>query len=78
MGFLSKLVGGVASATGLDDVFSIFKPKKPKYPKIPEPQIMPMADDETQKRARRRSIAAQLARKGRASTIMSQDRETLG
>ena len=71
LGSIGKLVGGVADVFGL-------KPSKPKYPKIPPPKVMPMADDETQKRAKRRSIAAQLARKGRASTIMTQDRETLG
>lgn len=36
----------------------------------PEPAL-PTADDEATKRARRRSIAAQLRRRGRASTILT-------
>ena len=55
----------------------ILNPKKPKYPDIPEPTVMPTANDDEQRKARRRAIAAQMARSGRASTIMS-DKETLG
>lgn len=36
-----------------------------------EPPVMPIADDEGARRARRRSIAAQLRRRGRQSTILS-------
>ena len=73
---------------GLGDVFktpkklydtfeSMISPKKPEYPDIPEPTVMPTANDDEQRKARRRAIAAQMARSGRASTIMS-DKETLG
>jgi len=55
----------------------ILNPKKPKMPNIPEPTVMPIANDDEQRKARRRAIAAQMARSGRASTIMS-NKETLG
>jgi hypothetical protein len=48
------------------------KPKAPGAPKAP-----PTADEDALKRARKRSMAAQQSRSGRASTYLS-DRETLG
>jgi hypothetical protein len=41
------------------------------------PVVMPLADDEAVKRARRKSIAAQMSRGGRNSTILS-DGDSLG
>lgn len=49
-------------------------------PKMPTPEkakVMPSPDDEAAKLARRKNIAAQKKRGGRASTILT-DRETLG
>jgi hypothetical protein len=42
------------------------------------PGIMPMADDAQVQAARKKSIAAQLQRSGRSSTMLSNDSETLG
>lgn len=42
-----------------------------------KPLEMPMPNDAAAKTAKRKSIAAQVARKGRASTILTQN-ETLG
>jgi hypothetical protein len=47
-------------------------------PAIQAPPVMPTPDDEAVKRARRRSLAAQLGRRGRQSTILSQGDDTLG
>jgi len=58
-------------------VGNILNPKNPKMPNVQEPTVMPTANDDEQRMARRRAIAAQMARSGRASTIMS-DKETLG
>ena len=42
-------------------------------PGIPAPVNMPMATDDQRAAARRRSIAQQIARRGRASTILTAD-----
>lgn len=53
------------------------KPDKVKSPKVKEPAVMPTPDDAEVQRARRRSLAAQRQRSGRASTVLSQG-ESLG
>lgn len=45
-------------------------------PTLPKPTVMPTADDEASRLAAQKSIADQLSRRGRASTILSDD--TLG
>ena len=46
---------------------------------VPAPElVMPIADDEAVKRARKRSIAAQLQRGGRESTILTTGSDSLG
>lgn len=52
-------------------------PKPPKQPTLPEAQVMPNQDEEEVRRARRRALARQYARRGRASTILT-NQETLG
>lgn len=54
--------------------------KKKKAAPAPEPGpvVMPLADDEAIMRAKKRSIASQLKRGGRSSTILSSSGETLG
>lgn len=54
--------------------------KKKKAEPVPErePQVMPMADDEAVRRARRRSILEQRSRSGRSSTMLTGDSESLG
>jgi len=61
----------------LEGIGDIINPKKPKYPKLPPEKVMPVGDEAEKRKARRRSIAQQRARSGRASTIMSQG-EKLG
>lgn len=64
------LAGGTA---GLLDSFG----KKKSSAAATGPIVMPLADDEAVARAKRLSIAQQLARGGRSSTILS-DQQTLG
>jgi hypothetical protein len=73
MGGLAKtaplgLVGGLAG-----DLF-----KAPKQPAIPEPAEIPDVDDESVRRARRRSLAASQARSGTRSTIRTEAGGALG
>jgi hypothetical protein len=44
----------------------------------PAPQVMPLADDEAVRLARKRSLAAMMQRGGRSSTMLSSDSDTLG
>lgn len=55
------------------------KDKKKEAP-APEaaPQVMPLADDDSVLRARKRSLAAQMKRGGRSSTMLSSDSDKLG
>ena len=61
-----KSVSGILGAGGA-----------PKIPQPPKPKVMPSPDDDAAKLAKRRSIATQVKRGGRASTILT-DKETLG
>jgi hypothetical protein len=82
MGFSLKKLGRGALAIGTlggsEVLNNVLNPKKPKQPNLPEPEVMPMVDEASQRKARRRSIAAQRARHGRASTILTADKETMG
>lgn len=53
-------------------------PEVPAPPVVEPPPVMPIADAGAAQTARRRSIAAQTARRGRASTILSDSSEKLG
>ena len=50
--------------------------------KAPEPEkgpvVMPIADDEEVRRAKKRSIIEQMSRGGRSSTMLSSDSDSLG
>lgn len=74
-----SIVGSLAS-TVLGNMFGgDEKPSTPAPPAPSEPTVMPTADDESVKQAKRRSIAAQVARRGRASTILTDtESEKLG
>ena len=50
---------------------------KPKIPKAATPKVIPMADEAAIAKTKRKSLAAQSARGGRQSTILSQG-DTLG
>jgi len=74
---LGKVVSGVFGETVVGSVMGIGK-ENPSTAVVPEkPLEMPMLNDAASKLAKRKSIAAQMARKGRASTILTQN-ETLG
>jgi hypothetical protein len=55
--------------------FGSGKKKKPEAP-APGPVVMPLADDEAVRRARRRSMST--PRAGRTSTMLTADSDTLG
>lgn len=73
-----KGVGKVAGAVGLGGVAKalIGGGKKKAAVEAPDP-VMPIADDEAVRIARKRSIAKQVKRGGRESTILS-DGDSLG
>lgn len=74
MGHVVKsVVGAVGSVFG----FGQKAPKPVKMPALAPVTPMPTPDDESVRRARRRTIAAQLAQSGRESTVLTSD-ETLG
>lgn len=52
--------------------------KPPEMPKVPEAKVMPTADDAELEKARRRSLTRQRQSQGRASTILTDNTETLG
>ncbi len=66
---MGGLFGGAPSAPSIP----------PPPPPPPPPAPMPVPDDESAKKAKRRSIASQQGRSGRLSTILSDGgNETLG
>lgn len=73
---------GAAAGAGLGAAASGLIPGKPEgsmpLPTLAAPKVMPTADDEAVKRAKRRSLAQQLQRRGRSSTILSGGDDTLG
>lgn len=53
-------------------IFGSTPPPQPvQTPVIPEPTVMPLPDDKKSRKAKRKSLATQKARSGRASTILS-------
>lgn len=53
--------------------------KKKAKPAVAEgPKVMPLADDNAVLQARKKSIAAQMQRSGRTSTMLTTDSDTLG
>lgn len=77
---MGSIFGAVASSV-IGKMFSSDEktPEAPAAPAPSEPTVMPTADDAAVKTAKRKSIAAQVARRGRASTILSDSgSETLG
>lgn len=73
----------------LDPIMNLFgglfggndKPAAPAAPVLEAPTPMPLPDDEAVAAAKRRSIAAQMQRSGRQSTLLTNDPvtgETLG
>lgn len=74
---IGKVVGGVFGKTVVGSAMGIGK-ENPSTAVAPEkPLEMPMPNDAAAKAAKRKSIASQIARRGRASTILTRN-ETLG
>lgn len=73
---------GAAAGASLGSVASgLLSPDKSAAapaPVVAAPKTMPTPDDETVKRARRRSLLQQYQRSGRSSTILSREGDTLG
>lgn len=68
---------GIVSSKAVDALL----PKTPKAdaPAVTPPPIMPTPDDAAMVAARKRSLAEQISRRGRASTILTNDNaEKLG
>lgn len=63
---IGKLFGG-----GYDEPPPAPTPAPTPAPKVEPPPVMPQVNDEEVKRAKRRSLAAQQARRGRQSTILT-------
>lgn len=56
----------------------VFDKKKAPAAVVEGPKVMPLADDSTILQARKKSIAAQMQRGGRTSTMLTNDSDTLG
>ena len=76
---VGSLLGGGAAVLNATGALGGKKSSAPP-PVVEKPLVMPEPDDDAVKMARRRSLASQSARQGRASTILSDDyqSETLG
>lgn len=78
-----KIIGGIGKIA-LGTVGSILgvggkKKAAPAAPAAQGPIVMPLADDDAVMRAKKKVVAAQLARGGRSSTILSDTSgDTLG
>lgn len=67
-------MSGINFTKILDPLGLFTKPKEtpaPAAPVIPPPPVMPTPDDKAVEAAKRRSIAAQIARRGRQSTMLT-------
>lgn len=75
-----QILGAVVSpfATLLGIAGKKSTPTPTPAPAASGPKIMPLADGDAVRAARKKSIAAQLGRGGRTSTMLSGDSETLG
>lgn len=72
---LTGLAGSVAS-TVLGKVLGGKDDNPPPAPTPTAPTVMPTADDASVQAARKKSIADQTHRQGRASTILTSDQDT--
>lgn len=50
----------------------------PVAPVIEPPTVMPLPDDQAVQKAKKKSISAQMARRGRQSTILTQNDDAVG
>ena len=77
-GFNTLVKGSKAIGRSPMTALGALTPGTPKQPQMPGAKVMPIQDDEAVKDAKRRAIARQRARKGRASTILTGGEERLG
>lgn len=68
-------VGAMAASTAFD---ALLPEKKPELPQASPVPTMPTPNDEAVRAARKRSLASQSLRRGRASTILTAPAERLG
>lgn len=84
MGIAKDVVGGIGDVIGTI-IGGGAKEEAPAAPPPPAPApvvekqaVMPTADDDMVRKAKRVSLQQQSARRGRASTILTQDSDRLG
>lgn len=77
---MAKKILNVATLGLSGLILKPFGKKKPEAAPAPAPapQVMPLADDEQVRLARKRAIIAQQKRAGRSSTILSDSSDKLG
>jgi hypothetical protein len=77
---VGKIVKGIAKIGGFGLLGKALTSGGSKKAPAPEPEtpVMPLADDEAVKRAKRQAIAKRMSAGGRSSTILSQGDSTLG
>jgi hypothetical protein len=73
---LSAVVSPIGTLLGIGQKKATAAPTP--TPTATGPKIMPLADGDAVRAARKKSIAAQLSRGGRTSTMLSGESETLG
>jgi len=71
LGLVGGLSGGILGGL-LGKKPKVDEEEAPVAPVVEPPPLMPIPDDEEAQKARRRSIAAQISRRGRQSTILTQ------
>lgn len=70
---IMALATAASASASLITAFKSQKDDKPSAAPVAEaPEAAPAPDDDATRRAKRRSIASQVARRGRASTILTQ------
>lgn len=71
----------IAASVAAAVVSRALAPKPPKAPEPlapPKPEVMPLPDDLAAQQAKRKSLAEQITRRGRASTILTEQSDKLG
>lgn len=74
VGKLANVATFGLAGSAVKEIFGKKKKAAPATPAAEEPAVMPLADDEKVRAARKRSMIRQRARSGRDSTILSGDR----
>lgn len=76
--FLPVIQGIGAVASAVSAFSSMGKKGGSSAPVMEKAPVMPTPDDDAIKKAKRRSVAQQIARSGRESTILTDPGDTLG